>query len=144
MWKTGLQLAILSVSLLTRKASAQVMNNDSFRSLNTRKPPSKDLYERAKDCMVSYSSATTDDSVGRVGPIALNKVFATDDSRSWRRKSEQKAKARSQFIKQMSITDNPWWVIEMTHESYRVLNYNHGRINHNYSVFTFYIWLKPA
>lgn len=57
--------------------------------------------------MVSYSSATTDDSVGRVGPIALNKVFATDDSRSWRRKSEQKAKARSQFIKQMSITDNP-------------------------------------
>ena len=57
--------------------------------------------------MVSYSSATTDDSVGRVGPIALNKVFATDDSRSWRRKSEQKAKARSQFIKQMSITDHP-------------------------------------
>ena len=84
-----------------------ITNNESFRSLNTRKPPSKDLYERAKDCMVSYSSATTDDSVGRVGPIALNKVFATDDSRSWRRKSEQKAKARSQFIKQMSITDHP-------------------------------------
>merc|ERR1712168_822329 len=82
-------------------------NLQFYRSLNTRKPPSKDLYERAKDCMVSYSSATTDDSVGRVGPIALNKVFATDDSRSWRRKSEQKAKARSQFIKQMSITDHP-------------------------------------
>merc|ERR1712126_293018 len=48
-------------------------NLQFYRSLNTRKPPSKDLYERAKDCMVSYSSATTDDSVGRVGPIALNK-----------------------------------------------------------------------
>merc|ERR1712168_85779 len=92
-------------SYFTNVACEKLASNlEFYRSLNTRKPPSKDLYERAKDCMVSYSSATTDESVGRVGPIALNRVFATDDSRSWRRKSGHKAK-RSQFIKQISNPD---------------------------------------
>merc|ERR1712168_962093 len=116
-WSKVPSTAVSELKSITRYAQNSYFTNVAceklaynlqfYRSLNTRKPPSKDLYERAKDCMVSYSSATTDDSVGRVGPIALNKVFATDDSRSWRRKSEQKAKARSQFIKQMSITDHP-------------------------------------
>merc|ERR1712126_366188 len=120
-WSKVPSTAVSELKSITRYAQNSYFTNVAckklaynlqfYRSLNTRKPPSKDLYERAKDCMVSYSSATTDDSVGRVGPIALNKVFATDDSRSWRRssrsKSTQNAKARSQFIKQMSITENP-------------------------------------
>merc|ERR1712126_322137 len=120
-WSKVPSTAVSELKSITRYAQNSYFTNVAceklaynlqfYRSLNTRKPPSKDLYERAKDCMVSYSSATTDDSVGRVGPIALNKVFATDDSRSWRRssrsKSTQNAKARSQFIEQMSITENP-------------------------------------
>jgi len=92
-------------SYFTNVACEKLASNLQFyRCLNTRKPPSKDLYNTIKGCMVSYSSATTDDTVGRVGPIALNRVFATDDSKSWRRKSDNIKSKRSQFIKQMSGT----------------------------------------
>ena len=36
--------------------------------------------------MISYSAATTDNSVGRVAPGSLNRVFEADDSRVRTRK----------------------------------------------------------
>ena len=74
-------------SYFTKVACEKLASNLKFyRSLNTRKPPSNHLLVRVKDCMISYSAATTDNSVGRVGPENLNRVFAADDSRAWTRK----------------------------------------------------------
>jgi len=74
-------------SYFTKVACEKLASNLKFyRSLNTRKPPSNHLLVRVKDCMISYSAATTDNSVGRVGPASLNRVFAADDSRAWTRK----------------------------------------------------------
>ena len=74
-------------SYFTKVACEKLASNLKFyRSLNTRKPPSNHLLVRVKDCMVSYSAATTDNSVGRVGKENLNRVFAADDSRAWTRK----------------------------------------------------------
>jgi len=74
-------------SYFTKVACEKLASNLKFyRSLNTRKPPSNHLLVRVKDCMVSYSAATTDNSVGRVGTENLNRVFAADDSRAWTRK----------------------------------------------------------
>ena len=36
--------------------------------------------------MISYSAATTDNAVGRVGAESLNRVFTADDSRARTRK----------------------------------------------------------
>ena len=64
----------------TNVACEKLSSNLKFyRSLNTRKPPSESLYSRVKDCMVSYSAATTNNSVGRVGYIALDRVFHSDN-----------------------------------------------------------------
>ena len=64
----------------TNVACEKLSSNLKFyRSLNTRKPPSDSLYSRVKDCMVSYSAATTDNSVGRVGYHALDRVFNSDN-----------------------------------------------------------------
>ena len=74
-------------SYFTKVACEKLASNLKFyRSLNTRKPPSNHLLVRVKDCMISYSAATTDNSVGRVGPENLNRVFAADDARAWSRK----------------------------------------------------------
>jgi len=64
---------------LTRMACEKLGSNLRFyRSLNTRKTPSMYLDTRIRDCMVSYSAATSDNSVGRVGPRALDRVFTKD------------------------------------------------------------------
>merc|ERR1711917_130691 len=66
----------------TNVACEKLASNLKFyRSLNTRKPPSNHLCCRIKDCMVSYSAATTDNSVGRVEPDNLDEVFTADNER---------------------------------------------------------------
>jgi hypothetical protein len=74
----------------TNVACEKLSSNLKFyRSLNTRKPPSESLYSRVKDCMVSYSAATTDNSVGRVGYQALDRVFNSDNRTESKKKSLQ-------------------------------------------------------
>jgi len=74
-------------SYCTKVACEKLASNLKFyRSLNTRKPPSNHLLLRVKDCMISYSAATTDNAVGRVGAESLNRVFTADDSRARTRK----------------------------------------------------------
>merc|ERR1712168_1745750 len=74
-------------SYFTKVACEKLASNLKFyRSLNTRKPPSNHLLVRVKDCMISYSAATTDNAVGRVGAESLNRVFTADDSRARTRK----------------------------------------------------------
>ena len=73
-----------------------------YRSLNTRKGPSKYLDKRVHDCMVSYSAATTNNSVGRVSISALNKVFNKDRQKLARQKERSSMKSNSRLTRTTS------------------------------------------
>jgi len=79
-----------------------------YRSLNTRKGPSLHLDGRVRDCMVSYSAATTNNSVGRVGMGALQRVFKKDEYKIkvQRRKEERSTVSRmrlTESLRHMSV-----------------------------------------
>ena len=73
-----------------------------YRCLNTRKGPSIHLDSRVKDCMVSYSAATTNNSVGRVGMKALERVFKKDEHK----KNVQKQKKQRSTMSRMRLTES--------------------------------------
>merc|ERR1712106_584289 len=79
-----------------------------YRSLNTRKGPSLHLDGRVRDCMVSYSAATTDNSVGRVGIKSLENVFRKDEHKvtvqmQKRDRNKMSRMRMSESLKNMSI-----------------------------------------
>merc|ERR1712062_952016 len=85
-----------SEAFFTKVACEKTSSNLKFyRSLNTRKPRSDSLYTRVKECMVSYSAATTNDAVGKIGPNSLNRIFSSDNDKDLRRKSLKKKISRS-------------------------------------------------
>ena len=64
---------------LTRVACEKVGTNIRlYRSHNTRPTPTDGLTAQLNRCMVAYSSATSDDQVGKVTPVLLRRVFAKD------------------------------------------------------------------
>ena len=79
-----------------------------YRSLNTRKGPSLHLDGRVRDCMVSYSAATTNNSLGRVGMGALQRVFKKDEHKIkvQRQKQERSTMSRmrlTESLRQVSL-----------------------------------------
>ena len=73
-----------------------------YRCLNTRKGPSLHLAGRVRDCMVSYSAATTNNSVGRVGMKSLERVFKKDEHKL----KVQKQKREQTKISRMRLTES--------------------------------------
>ena len=73
-----------------------------YRCLNTRKGPSLHLAGRVRDCMVSYSAATANNSVGRVGMESLERVFKKDEHKM----KVQKQKREQSKISRMRLTES--------------------------------------
>lgn len=72
-----------------------------YRSLNTRKGPSFHLDQRVRDCMVSYSAATANNKVGRVGFASLDKVLKKDEHKI----RVQKQKRERTTISRIKLTE---------------------------------------
>jgi len=93
----------------TKTACEKLQSNLKFyRSLNTRKGPSSHLVSRVRDCMVSYSAATTNNAVGRVGIRSLEKVFRKDEHKVMMQKQKRDRNKMSRMrmsesLKNMSI-----------------------------------------
>ena len=93
----------------TKTACEKLQSNLKFyRSLNTRKGPSSHLVSRVRDCMVSYSAATTNNAVGRVGIRSLEKVFRKDEHKVMMQKQKRDRNKisrmrMSESLKNMSI-----------------------------------------
>jgi len=93
----------------TKTSCEKLQSNLKFyRSLNTRKGPSSHLVQRVRDCMVSYSAATTNNAVGRVGIKSLENVFRKDEHKvtvqmQKRDRNKMSRMRMSESLKNMSI-----------------------------------------
>jgi len=94
----------------TRVACDKLATNLKFyRCLNTRKPHSEPLSRRIKECMVTYSAATADNSVGRVDKEALERVFISDAEAQHRKScfvTRSKQKLAQEIAKQREGNSN--------------------------------------